>query len=344
MKSYVLLIIAGWLCSCASHSDTFYDLTSSKQIKPNKVICEVLDAGVLSQLQIDDTLLVAIDHLGEKKFIVIDLNSGKEISRLGEKGRGPKEFYSPQFVINDNTIIKDSSYLSVYDSNLMRFFHIDFNKLVYDSTYRIPSQIFPVKIIGCTNLNLLKDKIIGKSSTTEDSGAFFIYDTQNERQTWADYYPRRGNLKPGTYNYLYNVNLAANEATHKIICGMTFMDIVTVYDTTGHLIKSYKFSENTTFDIDSDTQMVKYDAPVYLPHIYSTRNHCYFLRIGYDTGSLDARKDGTTLIKLDWEGNIVNSYKINEYLYGFCIDEQRDKLLGIFSEDSDVFKILEYNL
>lgn len=344
MKYYILFSILWLIYSCNSHNDIFYDLTSSKELKSDKILYETSEAGILTQLQIEDSLLIAIDELGEKKFFVIDLISGEEVIRFGEKGRGPNEFYSPKFIANDKIVNKNSSFTTIYDNNSMRFSHINFKKLASDSSYKILSDNFPAKIIGSTNLNLIKNKIIGKSSSSEESGMFFIYDIHHEKHIWADYYPIFENIKSGMRNYIYNVNLAANGNKNRIICGMTFMDIISVFDTTGHLIKSYQFSENTIPDIDPVSKMIKSKSSVYFPRTFSTPDYCYFLRLGYNANDTIARKNGTILIKLNWEGDIVNSYKLDKYLYGFCIDEKKNKLLGIISEDSDTFKIIEYDL
>lgn len=338
MKFYTIILIFFLLFSCKSSDIPFYDLSIAQSLEPARMVYQTNEAGVLTELRVKDSLIIAIDPIGEKKFTIINLFTGEEMLKFGESGRGPDDFLSPDILINNDIINADSSHITIFDSNLMRFSNIDPNRILTEPDYKIPGKKFPAKIIGNTNLNITDGKIIGKSSSLKSQGMFFIYDIKNEQQKWVDYYPDPQNIAISNRNYAFNMHLAAQE--NKIIGAMTFMDMIQVFDTTGNRIQTYKFSEN----IIPAPEMMQANSTVYFTGIYATPKYCYFTRIGYHSGNEDNRKNGAHIIQTDWNGHIVKSYKLKQFLYGFCIDENRNKLLGIHSEDQDTFQIIEYNL
>lgn len=338
MKFYTSILIFFLFFSCKSSDISFYDLNTAHPLEPAKIVYQTNEAGVLAELRVKDSLIIAIDPIGEKKFTIVNLFTGKEILKFGEKGRGPNDFLSPDILINNDIINADSSYITIFDSNLVRFYNMDLNRILTDPDYKIRITKFPAKIIGNTNLNITDGKIIGKSCALKNQGMFFIYDMKNEQQKWVDYYPDPQNIDILNRNYAFNMHLAANK--NRVMGAMTFMDMIQVFDTTGNRIQIYKFSEN----IIPSPEMIQAKAVVYFTGIYATSKYCYFTRLGYDSGNENDRKNGTYIIQTDWNGHMVKSYKLKQYLYGFCIDENRNKLLGIHSEDQDTFQIIEYNL
>lgn len=338
MKFYVTLFISLGIFSCKSSDIPLYDLRTAQPLKANRIVYQSNDVGILTELKVKDSLLIAIDPIGEKRFIIINLFTEKEIQKFGESGRGPREFLSPEFLINNDIINADSSHITLFDSNLSRFFNIDFNRILTEPDYKIPTRKFPAKIMGKTNLNITDSKIIGKNCSLESLGMFFIYDLKTGQQKWVDFYPNPQNIAITERNYAFNMHLAAQK--DKIIGAMTFLDMIQVFDTTGNRIQTYKFSEN----IVPAPEMMLGNSAVYFTAVYATPQYCYFIRLGYPSGDENNRKNGAYIIQSDWNGNIVKSYKLKQFLYGFCIDESRNKLLGIHSEDQDTFQIIEYNL
>ncbi len=338
MKFFAILFISLGLFSCKSSDIPLYDLGTAQPLETGRTVYQSNDVGILAELRVKDSLLIAIDPIGEKKFIIINLFTGKEIQKFGESGRGPREFLSPEFLINNDIRNADSSHITLFDSNLSRFSNIDFNRILTDPDYKIPTQKFPAKITGNANLNITDGKIIGKSSSLESLGMFFIYDLKTGQQKWVDFYPNPQNIAIAERNYAFNMHLAAQK--DRIIGAMTFLDMIQVFDTTGHHIQTYKFSEN----IVPAPEMMLGNSAVYFTDVYATPQYCYFIRLGYPSGEENNRKNGAYIIQTDWNGNVVKSYKLKQFLYGFCIDESRNKLLGIHSEDQDTFQIIEYNL
>lgn len=344
MKYVCLLLLSCCLLSCEFRLNRSYDLSAAKVVETGKLLYEASEVGSLVELQIQDSLLIALDALGDQKFIVLDLVSGEEKMRCGKKGRGLGEFLTPEFLRNTGILNQNAEGLMLYDPNTRCFYRVDFNRWLRGEEGAIAREQIPAQVAENSYLNLFPDKIIGGNTMPSDSGMIVIYDRKTKQQDWIGYYPGHREVAKGLYSYVYDLKLMANAQTDRIIGGMTFADLILVYDTSGKLYYAYQFSENDSPNIDPQTQMLKANTPAYFAGCYAGKKSCYFLRVGYDTDSPENRKQGVYIIQLDWEGNLIATYKVNDYLYGFCVDEVRNKLLGIVSEDGDIYRILEYRL
>ena len=78
---------------------------------------------------------------------------------------------------------------------------------------------------------------------------------------------------------------------------------------------------------------------------YPTKEYCYLLRSEKDKNG----DSSEMLIQIDWEGNLIHSYKFKDHVSGqFYINEDSNTLYIICnyirSDDEDIFAIISYNL
>jgi len=148
-----------------------------------------------------------------------------------------------------------------------------------------------------------------------------------------DYFPEIKNFIENR-NYYYAPTLALNTDKNIIIVGMYFFDIVQLYDLSGNLKKVIHFSENSIPKFNAEQQMLDLSNGYKgISYIYSTKNYCYLKRIEVNPKFTEQGVEENvknSIIKMDWNGNVIKSYQINEQLAGnFCVEEETKKLYAI---------------
>jgi hypothetical protein len=263
------------------------------------------------------------------------------IGSFGTRGQGPEDLIFPQFASSVNGI----NGLCIYDVNARKIMKI---KQKNDKYFLFEKLMdYPIKIFPADNICYSGNLIVGRKIGAGSEKMFFIYDIAKDMIYETDIYPiLEANVDD--ISYAYASNLALNTNRGKIIAGMYFFDMFHIYDLEGKRIKTVCFSKNSIPKVDQERNMLDlkngYSGIV---SVFSTEDYCYFLRYTQIPNINDTEK---ILIQINWDGEIINTYAINEALVTpkFCIDTQKNKMYAItHSIGADMVEynnVVSYNL
>jgi hypothetical protein len=289
-------------------------------------------------VSIQDSFAYIIQIKSDICIIVLDMNAKQIIYYLGNVGYGPDDIIRVDFM---SSIEKQDVLLE--DGSAKKFLKIDFdrNKKIFSlkKYMEYPDIIFPS---GETNVskNFITGRKVGKGKM------FYIYNKNTDSMIEIEYYPVIKNLKHDP-NYIYAPTIALNEEKNRIIVGMYLFDMFHLYNLEGKRIQTFCFSKDCIPNFDSNDLMQDIQkCNAGLIRSFSTDNYCYFLRI---SGNRLAGKTENILIQIDWDGKLINAYKILDNIEGqFYIDEKDRRMYivrnSVKSLQNDIYEIVSYKL
>ena len=340
-----IIIILSIIVSCSKkikEESVYYDilLDSIENLTPQLI--REFDDKLLASIEIIDSLAVIMQRRSDTAMIVLNVNSGEIIAKIGVVGHGPNDMISPDFISNHDK--NNDGYLYFEDVNSKKIFKINFRS---GNSYNVENHLdYPQAIFPSSNLNYSQNIFVGRKIETIGEKMFYIYYLDTDAIVEINYFPRIVNFTKNR-NYYYAPNLALNADKNSIIAGMHFFDIVQLYDLSGNLKKVIHFSENSIPKVNSEQQILDLSNGYKgTNRIYSTNNYCYLKRIEVnplftDHGVEENVKN--SIIKMDWDGNVIKSYQIKDQLVGgFCVEEETKKLYAIRHRLGDGDNLNEY--
>lgn len=336
---YILLIFCIIFSSCnKNYTEKFHQLNLSNHsiIDSTTTIIEFDDKYPVS-LAAKDSLLYVICVKSDTCLHVVNLNTKKLMTSLGTVGHGPNDLINPNFILslNHSKILLDVG-------NLNKIVRIENNAGQIELSEDIP---YPEPIFLSSELNMSTNYIVGRKVDSLEGSMFFIYNKNTNQLIKSDCYPSLSTPVKDK-NYVYAPVLALNESKNRIIVGMYFFDLFHIYDLSGNRIKTFSFSEKYTPHIDKKGGFIHLeDGYTGIIRAYPTKEYCYLLRSEKDKNG----DSSEMLIQIDWEGNLIHSYKFKDHVSGqFYINEDSNTLYIICnyirSDDEDIFAIISYNL
>jgi hypothetical protein len=231
------------------------------------------------------------------------------------------------------------------DGNLKKILKIEIDNIDNNKTFTLKQHIdYPERIFLSSEINFSDNFVVGRKISK--GKMFYIYKMGADLINDIDYYPLIRNLKHDP-NYIYAPTLALNEEKNKIVVGMYFFDMFHLYDLNGNRIKSFCFSENCIPKFESDDLMQDlqngYSGII---RVFPTNDYCYLLRI---TGEPLTNNNEKMLIKINWDGELIKVYKIQDEIEGqFYISEKEKKMYAIRhfidAEEKEIYGIVSYSL
>ena len=342
MKHLIIGIIAFAayiLGSCnKNHTETIHplDISNHSVIDSIETIIEFNDKYPVS-LAAKDSLLYVICVKSDTCLHVVNLNTKKLMTSLGTVGHGPNDLINPNFILslNHSDILLDVG-------NLHKIIRIKNNAGQIELSADIP---YPEPIFLSSELNMSANYIVGRKVDSAEESMFFIYNKNTKQLIKSDYYPSLSTPVKDK-NYVYAPVLAANETKNRIIVGMYFFDLLHIYDFSGNQIQTCSFSEKYTPRIDKKAGFIHLeDGYSGITRAYPTEKYCYLLRSEKDENGISS----DMLIQIDWDGNLIHSYKFEDHVSGqFYVNEDSNTLYIIRnymrSDDEDIFAIVSYSL
>ena len=338
----VLLLTLCFILSCKSVKQKDFiqvDLTDAFILNSPEVIYSFTDKYP-TDMYVRDSIAYIIQIKSDTCLMALNLNSKQIIQSFGTSGHGPNDIISPTFILS-----VDHMDVLLEDGFAGKFNVIDVNeqtnKFVVKKYMDYSDKIFHS---GETNIsgNFIAGRELGKSGKM-----FYIYDRNTDVVKEMDFYPEIKNLNPSLdLNYVYAPSIALNEERNRVLVGMYFFDMFHVYDLSGNRIDTYclsgncvpSFSRNASSLVDiiesSNTGLVR---------SFPTKDYCYFLRVKRNNSA------DNMLVKLDWDGNLINAYNITDEIGGqFYIDEKGEKMYvirhSLLSDIEEVFEVVSYLL
>ncbi|MDR1373083.1 MAG: hypothetical protein LBJ17_08250 [Dysgonamonadaceae bacterium] len=335
------LLVLIFVVACKNKDSQFVIADLSHSISTPKV-AEILysfDDAYPVSVAVKDSLIYIIKIKTDTCMSVLNKNTRKILCNFGLVGLGPNDVIRPDFI---STV--DSSYVLIEDVSVKKFMTIEYNTdtaCILKKYIDYPSKIFPS---GETNIskNFIVGRQIGKGKM------LYIYNRLIDSMIEIDYYPIIKGIKHDR-NYVFAPTLVLNENKNRIIVGMYLFDMFHVFDLYGKRLKTVTFSNYELPKFDSKDLMADIQkSSAGIIRSFATKNYCYLLRIVGDriTNNLQ-----NMIVKLDWDGNLIEVYEIKDKIEGqFYVDEQNKKMYVIRhrivqeSTVSEIFELISYQL
>ncbi|MDD4032724.1 MAG: BF3164 family lipoprotein [Bacteroidales bacterium] len=315
------------LFSCAKQPDYPYiDLSLSTPLSNPKPVLR-FENKLPYDLAIKDSLAVLLFSKEDTCGAVYNLNTKKPAGYFGMVGNGPGEVMRIEFVANKQYALdRDSLYF--FDTNQGRLMAISLKMpekgFVLHDVSNSPNILYRIALI-----NLTHNFLVAKSISANEM--FFIHHRKTGESIGINYFPEVSGIGEIYKSAFYTPRLGINESKGKIIMGTTLMDMIQVYDTQGERKKIICFSKkyippvkDQLFDTSEES------AGIYL--IFPTEKYCYIIRRIWgkkERAPQITQTETDFLLKMDWEGNLISSYAVQNDFRGIFIDEKLNRFYCI---------------
>jgi hypothetical protein len=290
-------------------------------------------------IKVKDSIAIIIEAKNNTSFIALDINKREIVKYFGNKGKGPEDAQSPDFILS--TDFED--FVIFEDVNLGRIMKIHVkggDRFKIEKFIDYPQEIFPG-----SNLSLSSNFIVSRTIDWDETNMFHIYNRTDSSVIDVGFYPDIKELSDR--NNGLAARHALNESKNRIIAGMFYIDMFSLFDLSGKRLKSVYFSDNYVPPLAWNENNVYFDWEKGRKgvNVYPTNDYCYLLR---SESVDDEGKEINHLILVDWDGNPVKSYLVPEDdMSGFCIDEKSKKMYVIrhsVTDDNEMFYVVAYSL
>jgi hypothetical protein len=341
-RIFGLAIVAAivFLVSCKRELSEFIyiDLSEASTLDLSETLFEFDDKHPVS-VCLKDSFVFIIQVQADTCIMVLDLRTKQLICQFGIIGHGPTDFISPNFITSLH-----SPDILLEDGSVKKIMKIDIDNrrqmFTLGKAMEYPDQIF------MSGENNFSDHFIVGKKVLGGGKMFYIYNRNTDSIIDIDYFPVIRNLKHDP-NYVYSPCVSFNEEKNRIVVGMYFFDMFHLYDLTGKRIKTCCFSEDCIPALESDDLMKDVqNCHAGFIRTFPTNDYCYLLRI---IGNRITGKTTHMLLQLNWEGELIHAYKIQDEIEGqFHIDENKGKMYAIRyfvnSDMNDMYEIVSYSL
>ena len=318
------------LLSCNNNDQGYKTTKLDKEILHNSdslVVDTILNSDNLPRAQklfyINDSVVLIQNRKFENQYFLefYNIRNNKIIKQIFKNGNGHDEMLSIAVnLINNKLLARD------FIRNNYTIVNID--SLLTDSTYK-SSFIFN-EYIGISSLFLYKDEILAVNPYT------FICKEQNIVQDFGSKVVKLSELnKLCNSDHEYNtLNVAAQgeivtNDNEKIICYADFAQpYINIYNDKLELIKQYEGpGELPAIYTLTDQNEVIYKKRIPYAYLRSCYNDKFFYLCymgAYWESDIAKTMDSVPcyILKFDWNGNFVKSYKSNRWIYALSCNPQ----------------------
>lgn len=340
MKPIIVIFILLCLHSCISEREEFIsiDLSDAQTLESSEVICEFEEKYPVA-LAVKDSFAYVIQAKSDTCMCMLNLNTGKVMTSFGAMGHGENDLLNPDFILSTE---QTDVLLDV--GNLGKLMKVDYDA---DEGVKLSEYIaYPESLLTSSELNFSENYIVGRKVDAYEKNMFYIYEKNKGNLRDIPCYPELG-FPITDYNYFYAPVLALNEKKKRVVAGMYFFDLFQLYDLSGHRINTFSFSEHSIPRVDKKSRQLDlrqgYSGII---RVFPTERYCYMLRM---TTGAESSSDQFMLIQVDWDGQLVNSYRFKDKVCGqFYVDEQQRKIYiikqYINGNDDEIYAIVAYDV
>jgi hypothetical protein len=336
---YSILLYNAVSCKREQQEEYNYlDLSKSSILNSSETLYEFYDSHPVS-ITVKDSIMFIIQVQSNICLIAFNLNSKKIVNYFGRLGQGPNEVLRPSFITSI-----DGFDVLIEDVNTKKIMKI--NKRKDNEYFDIDPYIeYPIRLYPSDETNFSTNFITGRMM---DRGEMlYIYSKTADSLIHVNFYPIIKHLK-NDLNYVYASRIGLNEEKNRIVLGMSFFDLFGLYDLSGKRINTSCFSKNCIpkFESDDINQDLK-EGHSRIVRVFPTNDYCYLLR--YTNKSVTGEYE-KTFIQLNWDGKLINSYKMQDDITGgrFYVDEKERKLYAIRHyinmKEEEIYAIASFQL
>lgn len=330
-------MLSACMCACsqrASNKSEDVDLTPKKLVVADTLVAFYEDYPAFMDVRGNRLCVTLVKS--DTCLALFDKDSGAPVKRMGVKGNGPQDMQSPEFAKNGRLL--DTERFVLYDLNQQKMFSVSQEGALEDFS---PLQA------RYGSLNVTSDYVVGHS-TGFDPSLFLLKDRKTGEEKTMELYPKLPEAQEERFKnmlrYMYSPHVLCNEAQNRIVLAMYFFDMIQIYNFKGELQKTLTLGEEKDFERMASALADKEDSWGY-SYAYATKDFCYLHRT-WREGAIGESKQGQ-VVKMDWEGRVVDIYDLDVKLGGgICVDED-GKLYAIthdIVEDEEVFLLLAFDV
>ena len=329
MKNTFFLLFTILLFLGCKESDNNEDFFSGiKNIKGEIVNTDAL-IGRPAGLCCTDTRLFILDRYENRFLTIIDTKNNKSLGRELTIGGGPGEVSAaPVFV----TLSNNGKQLDVYQRNTFKYCTYDFtdDKLSHIETINIERS--PANIVAIEN------GFVGIGMMYEN-GRYGIYNNQGDLIQETGVYPNYDkSMDHHSRFFIDQGHLCSHPNGTHFALGTIYSDNVEFFSSKNGEIKLLKRygkgivngkMENNLLIIDK-SNITGYKGT------YTSEKYCYMLYSGKPYGDNPNQSLWSeNIFVFDWNGNFVKSYRLDNEVRHFCVDEINNVIYGVVTQESE---------
>lgn len=322
----LLYLIVGSGCSTEPSTNNVVEYDSfQKEYQLESEVEEWLDIWNCIDLRIYDSILVAVDWKREKLFHVYNLNSRSLIGQFGRIGQGPDEYFDrPR--LNTIYFYEDGELIiQIFDTGRHELHNTNLNKStsegnpVYHSEYKMPN------FINGKRPFLTNDSILYGA----DSSVLNVYNHAKEELIKSHEPIKLEQDLPEMYSRIARIMYIEKAPSLDIIVSsFNVQKRLHIYNTNGDLLRVIKESGNHFFDTSEREFYLK--NPTHFSSSYLSDE----LILVLDENRIERNKGGELLL-FDYEGNAINKYKLDSYVFIGAVD-WKSKTFYAFSYEEGI--------
>ena len=309
--------------SCIDKKENDF-LIGIKKIKGKLMDADCLIGRPVALVYID-SLLFIYDRYEGKTLTVLDVN-GNCKNRTLSIGNGPGEI-SGTFRLSVSPLQK-RLFVFQEQSGILNQYEINGSDLTFQESVRISER--PANIVA------IQDAYIGIGPF--ERGRYHVYDLQGTPINEIGSYPFDGErINYQTRFFLYQGYLCSQPDGIHFALGSSYSDNLEFYgirDNKIELLKKYGSQEvKAGFD-----QVIKLEDNCLLGYkgSYGTERYCYMLYSGKTYSENNYRKAGANhIFVFEWNGSFVKSFRLNQEVYAFCVNEINKVFYGIVTYEGE---------
>lgn len=326
-------------CKLMNWNEQFVNDSIIHKLSPAQLLVRFDDKYPVG-LDVIDSLLYVIMVRSDTAVYVYNKNTLDLCKSFGCIGNGPQDVLSPCFLKNNYEAKKDKGILEFYDLNARKIFKDVGNMVI--STKEFVEEMYP-----SDQLNISGDYWIGRQFRGISDDLFQIYNVRTQENKNIELYPLIPDLDEKIdKSRLYSVALTCNQNQNRIVVGMYCFDLILIYNFEGELLQTLSISDNYNAK-ESVRNMLQGDEYIGFSQIYATDDYCYLRRCLKGGGGSRKMKE-SHIVRMDWNGNIVGIYYMDEYTTAdFCVDEVLGELYCIsqkIDNNEEYYDIVSYKL
>jgi hypothetical protein len=327
VSAAILIIISLLIIYCPTNDKYYTGIAlSSEQIVNSDSL------GMPSSIAYSDNKLCIVDNqspYGENKILVYNVLTNRKVTVFGKAGAGPGEFRGPRSL---NSIPGKKGFFSVYDIYLLRLtvFNItDENKVNLNKIIQLRSAL-PYEIMFVDENKLFS---LGFSIASENR--MVVFDTTGGINGYI------GELLPGkaksTPPAIHNqackgVVKITPDGKHAIVSAQ-YTDYLDIYDNTGRLEQRINGPKNILpiYDVVnvSDTPVMAInDEKTKYGYIDVACSNEYIYAL-FSGNSFKENYEGNIIHVYDHQGNLFNTYMLDQKISFITIDIEHNKIYGV---------------
>jgi hypothetical protein len=163
-------------------------------------------------------------------------------------------------------------------------------------------------------------------NTVLGNGLLYKYPMNiNEQPVWFNL-PVYDHLKENIRQYAVTNKFWIHEKRHRLAIAMRFYNVIHIFDMDGNLQKTISFGKKTEPEINYKLEMVDSDHSVScFTDIYGTNDRIFALW----KGGKRQEKKNSVLFELDWDGNLIRTFRLDREIACIAIDQTNRDIYGV---------------